>query len=293
MAQHAAGDRPPAPFQRDVHGLVMFLRTGLDRPAEGMEVIGCRHKGDITARVAAPRPLRDPWRHQDSPGAAFVQSSQRRHGRLAEECSTLFVVFLDDWRECEADLSETQRVFMTRIETRVAEWSADIWLERTDEGAFPVVFVDLKSPGENLSLLTAGVRVQDGCIHADKLHNQLFTLPDEPTSLSLTASGPSDELADRAAEWFDALVRRRVVRYEWAHQGRVYASRYLFSDTGEGLCQMYNDTLAPPGQRDRLVAAGHTNGRGWIDTQGLGQPDRIITVRDGTAHHTGSANPPR
>ncbi|MEU9890692.1 hypothetical protein [Sphaerisporangium sp. NPDC051011] len=187
-------------------------------------------------------------------------------------------MFLDDWRECEADLSETQRAFMTRIETRMAEWSADIWLEHTDEGAFPIIFVDLKAPGENLSLLTAGVWVQNGCIHADKLHNQLFTLPDEPTSLSLTASGPADELADRAGEWFDALVRRRVVRYEWVYQGRLYASRYLFSDTGEGLCQMYNHTLAPPGQRDRLVAAGHTNGRGWIDTRGLGKPDRIITT---------------
>ncbi|MGW4412949.1 hypothetical protein ACWEJ6_53930 [Nonomuraea sp. NPDC004702] len=200
-------------------------------------------------------------------------------------------MFLDDWRECEPELSEAQCAFMAQIEIRAVEWSAGIWLERTDDGSFPVLFIDLNSTDENLSLLTAGVRVEDCRIHGDKLHNQLFTLPNEPTGLALIASGSPEQLADRAAEWFDALMRRHVVRYEWVHRGQIYASRYLFSDTGEGLCQMYNDTLAPPGERVRLVAAGLTRGRGWIDTRGLGQPDRIITVR-GDAAEAGSTDRP-
>jgi hypothetical protein len=38
---------------------------------------------------------------------------------------TLLGVFLDDSRECEAELSEAQRAFMAQIETRATEWSAD------------------------------------------------------------------------------------------------------------------------------------------------------------------------
>ena len=63
------------------------------------------------------------------------------------------------------------------------------------------------------------------------------------------------------------------------HAGRVYASRHLFADTGEGLSQMYNRPLAPPGQHEQLIAAGHFQGLGWIDTRGLGEPDRIIPLR--------------
>ncbi|MEV0195799.1 hypothetical protein [Nonomuraea sp. NPDC050691] len=191
-------------------------------------------------------------------------------------------MFLDDWHECESELSEAQRAFMAHIETRTSEWLADIWLERTDEGCFPVLLVDLNSADENLVLLTAGIRVEDHRIHGDKLHSQLFSLPDEPTGLALIATGSPEELADRTTEWFDRLMRRQVVRHEWVHRGQVYASRYLFSDTGEGLCQMYNDALAPPWQRIRLLIAGRVKRRGWIDTEALGQPDRVVTVRGET-----------
>jgi hypothetical protein len=95
----------------------------------------------------------------------------------------------------------------------------------------------------------------------------------------MEASGSPQELAERAANWFEMILERPVVRQEWLHSGRIYAVRYLFRDTGEGLSQMYNLELAPSGFRDRLMAAGFTVGRGWIDTRGLGEPDRVIPIR--------------
>lgn len=69
------------------------------------------------------------------------------------------------------------------------------------------------------------------------------------------------------------------MRYEWLRADRVYANRHLFADTGEGLSQMDNRLLAPPGHHEQLIAAGHVQGLGWIDTRGLGEPDRVIPVR--------------
>jgi hypothetical protein len=123
------------------------------------------------------------------------------------------------------------------------------------------------------------VHLNGRTLRGDKLHTQLFTLPDKPTSLVLTATGDPDELAAHAANWFEAILRRQFVRYEWVHDGQVYAHSYLFADTGDMLVAMHNRELCPPGQLDRMAATGHIRGRGWVDTGGLGQPDAITHIR--------------
>lgn len=186
------------------------------------------------------------------------------------------------WFEDDGDLGEADRAFAAALRIRATSWPADPTSTRIDSpqlGHALIAWLDVDDPGSNLSLMTVGVHLKGSRLRGDKLHNQLFTLPEEPTSLALEASGNPQKLANRAADWFESILRRPVVRYEWLQAGTVYACRYLFSDTGEGLVQMYNHELAPPGQRDQLIAAGHTKGRGWIDTRGLGQPDRISYVR--------------
>lgn len=69
------------------------------------------------------------------------------------------------------------------------------------------------------------------------------------------------------------------MKHEWLHRGRVYAECYLFADSGERLAQMYRSDWAPLSQEDRLVAEGFVHGKGWIQTRGLGEPDRIVRVR--------------
>ncbi|WP_440069548.1 hypothetical protein [Streptosporangium sp. OZ121] len=187
-----------------------------------------------------------------------------------------------DWFECDEELDEAQHAFVIALRARALTWAADPVDSRLvpPERDYPfVACLNIDAPQENFALLTVGVHLDGHHLRGDRLHNQDFTLPEVPTSLAMEASGSPEELAEQAAGWFEAIIRRPVVRYEWLHAGQVYASRYLFPDTREGLSQMYNRELAPPGQQDRLLAAGHFTGRGWIDTRGLGEPDRVTHVR--------------
>jgi hypothetical protein len=188
----------------------------------------------------------------------------------------------DAWFEHGGELGQAERSFAAALRAHAASWPADparSRLEPPGDGRPLIAWLDVDAPGERLVLLTVGVHLEQGYLRGDRLHNQLFRLPDRPTSLALEASGTADELAGRAAEWFEAILRRPVVRYEWLHAGKVYAFCYLFPDSGETLAQMYNQELSPPGQQGRLIAAGHFHGRGWIDTRGLGHPGRIVRAR--------------
>jgi hypothetical protein len=187
-----------------------------------------------------------------------------------------------DWFECDEELDEVQCAFVVALRARALAWVADPVDSRLvpPERGYPLIAcLDIDAPQENFVLLTVGVHLEDHRLRGDRIHNQDFTLPEVPTSLAMEASGSPEDLAERAADWFEAIIGHPVVRYEWLHAGQIYASREFFPDTGEGLSQMYNRALAPPGQRDRLMASGHVSGRGWIDTRGLGEPDRVVHVR--------------
>lgn len=45
--------------------------------------------------------------------------------------------------------------------------------------------------------------------------------------------------------------------------------------------QMYRSDWAPPRQEEHLIAGGFVHGKGWIQTRGLGEPDRVTVVHDG------------
>lgn len=184
-----------------------------------------------------------------------------------------------EWFDFDGPVTDGERTFLAALRQRV-EGRLYPWCTRQDplhdDGAL-IVGIHVDAP--QIALLTAGVHLDGDRIRGDSLDHQHYGLPDRPTSLAIDVTGSPAGLAASVADWFDAILRRPIVRYEWLHAGRVYASRYLFADTGEGLSQMYNRPLAPPGQHELLIAAGHFQGLGWIDTRGLGEPDRIIPVR--------------
>jgi hypothetical protein len=196
-----------------------------------------------------------------------------------------------EWFDFDGQLTGDERAFLAALRQRTesplglrpwcrsAGWSFE---SPPDEGA---LIVGLCVDAPKVALLTIGVHLEHGRIRGDRLDHQDFMLPEQPTSLALDVTGPPADLAAHTADWFDSILRRPIVRYEWLRSGQVYAFRYLFVDTGEGLAEMYNRVLAPPEQRERLIAAGYSRGKGWIDTCGLGKPDRVIPVR-------GSAQPP-
>jgi hypothetical protein len=127
--------------------------------------------------------------------------------------------------------------------------------------------------------LDFGVHIDGDTVRGDRLHNQLYTLPNEPSTLSMTAIGPRENLLAATAAWFEAILRRPVERLEWWHNGWPYAARLQFADTGEGLREAYARNLAPDGQYKRLIKAGSFRGRDWIKTAGIGPADRVVPVR--------------
>ena len=118
-----------------------------------------------------------------------------------------------------------------------------------------LVIVDIPAPGENLTLLTAGAYLDEDHVTGDELHNQMFTLPAEPTPIGFEESGSPEVLAARTGHWFGTLLRRPVVRHEWLRSGEVYAHRWLFADSGQPLCegQIRTGDLAAP-ERASLTA---------------------------------------
>jgi hypothetical protein len=184
-----------------------------------------------------------------------------------------------EWFDFDEPLAESEKVFLHELR-QLVEGRIRPWCRRGDplhDGGALIVGIDVDAPGH--ALVTAGVHLAGERVRGDRLDHQDFGLPDRSTRLAIDVTGSPADLAASVAGWFDAILRRPILRYEWLHAGRVYASRYLFGDTGEGLSQMYNRRLAPPGQHQQLIAARQLQGKGWIDIRALGEPDRVIAVR--------------
>ncbi|MCO6006112.1 hypothetical protein NE236_14050 [Actinoallomurus purpureus] len=150
---------------------------------------------------------------------------------------------------------------------------------RDEEGDALVTAVSLTDPEARLSLVDLGTHLANGRVRGDRLHNQLYFLPESPSSWALDETGDVGELARRSAEWFARMLRRPIVLYVWLHERYAYAARYAFADRDETLCQSYIKQLAPVGQTERLIADGHVWGKGWIQTIGLPVPSLYLHIR--------------
>lgn len=182
----------------------------------------------------------------------------------------------DDWFEYDGELGETERRFAEALRARAAHWRASPLESRLDppDAELPLIAsLDLTDPVAGGIFLTVGVHVDGWTVRGDEVHNQLFTLPDEPTVLAFTATGGPEELAAHAADWFEAILRRPIVRCEWT----LTRDLYLFADTGEIVGG--SGRFCSPGQLDRLAATGRLDGGRWVDARGFRQPDFVTRVR--------------
>lgn len=114
-----------------------------------------------------------------------------------------------------------------------------------------LAWLDVPDPKERYSPLTVGVYFTGTDMRGDRLHNQMLTLPAEPTHLAVIRAGTSQQMAHHAADWFLGILRRPIVRCEWLRAGRVYARRWLFADSGHGLSEgrVRTGELGPPDRR--------------------------------------------
>lgn len=175
----------------------------------------------------------------------------------------------------EQVLTANQRSFLTALRTRLGDRLHPYCCELTETTLLLVLDVD----APDVALVSVGLELEDGKLRGDRISIHDRSFPPSPTSDGFVVEGSTVELAARGSEFLERFARRPIVRHQWVHRGRVYADCYLFEDTGERLAQMYRSDWAPRGQEDRLVAEGFVRGVGWIQTVGLGKPDRTILVR--------------
>ncbi|WP_367139386.1 MULTISPECIES: hypothetical protein [Streptomyces] len=184
----------------------------------------------------------------------------------------------------EDDLDVAQRAFMDVLAKRAGSWLADpldtvvLPSANTSDGQL-IVYLDIGDLQRNQGVLTVGVHFDGSVVRGGELHNQDFTIRQTSSEFTFGAAGSPTELAHSAAEWFEAVLARPLVRCEWHHEGRMYAVRYEYADTGRGLSEGFEDSLAPDALRKRLAAEGVIRGRGRINRASMGQPDVIAHVR--------------
>ncbi|MGW0785198.1 hypothetical protein [Streptomyces sp. NPDC002913] len=189
------------------------------------------------------------------------------------------------WFEYEEDdLDIEQRAFVDVLAEHARSWLVDpldtvvLPSANTSDGQL-IVYLDIGDPQRNQGVLTVGAHFDGSVVRGGELHNQDFTIRQSTMEFAFEAAGSPTELANRSAQWFAAVLARSLVRCEWHHEGRTYAVRYEYSDTGRSLSEGFEDSLAPDALRKGLAADGVIRGRGRINRAGLGQPDVIAHVR--------------
>ncbi|EOD63883.1 hypothetical protein [Amycolatopsis vancoresmycina] len=195
---------------------------------------------------------------------------------------------MTDWFPYEEDeetpgLSPGETAFLAALREAAGRWPvpfAGSWAARGETEPSLLAVVSLIDSEARVSLGDFGVHVLGDRARGDLLHNQLYTLPDEPTGFAIDVTGPPQQLAAECAKWFEALLSKPVVHARWRHAGAVYAQLWSFGDTGEGLVQSYDAGSAPRHQEADLQARGHVRGRGWVQVAGIeAAPDEVRRVR--------------
>lgn len=181
------------------------------------------------------------------------------------------------------EFTAPELAFVRALRERTAGWAAagvEGLVCRSDEWDSLVArlsFTDREAP---LHLIDVGVHFYGDRLRGDQLHDQTYMLTDTPSSWALDASGTVEELAERAASWFRSVLRKPVVLYVWLNDDQwAYAARFAFADTNQTIAQLYHGDLAPTGQQEALIAAGHVHGKGWIQTKALPAPTLYQHIR--------------
>lgn len=178
--------------------------------------------------------------------------------------------------EIEGDeLTADQHLFLVALRRNLNDHLRPYCAEL--DAARLLLVLDVDAP--DLALVSVGLELCGSKLRGDRISVHDRSFPPSPTADGFVSEGTPSELAAQGSQLFERFASRPIVRHEWLHRHRVYANCYLFEDSGERLAQMYRPDWAPRGQEQRLIADGYVQGKGWIQTQGLGEPDRITHVR--------------
>jgi hypothetical protein len=146
----------------------------------------------------------------------------------------------EDENKTEDELPQPYKDFLDALRPGVRDWPfvplASLPLDVPYEPGVPVmVCLGISDREVGVELMCVGVYFDGRQLRGDHLHNQSYELPDTSTLDAISAEGPPDEMAALAAEWFEGLLRRPLVRREWWRRGRVVARQWEEEATGRPL----------------------------------------------------------
>lgn len=91
----------------------------------------------------------------------------------------------DQWFDAIGELGEAEHTFAAALRARAAAWDpVHTEINPAAHGYPMIAWLDILAPRANVRLLTVGVHFEGDRIRGDQLHNQCFTLPDQPTDLA-------------------------------------------------------------------------------------------------------------
>jgi hypothetical protein len=160
-------------------------------------------------------------------------------------------------------LTADQEEFMSVLRDLARAWPdhPDVSRQELPWAGRLQVWLDLDDPDNQERIIgTAAINFYGNSIVGDRTDGEVV-MPDKPTSSHIEMTGSPEVLARAAAEWFEALLRRQIVRHEWLDKksGLPIYQRWIFADSGECLISGGNHSLFRKGE--------------------LGPPDRIVRVR--------------
>ncbi|MFI7321319.1 hypothetical protein [Streptomyces venezuelae] len=136
------------------------------------------------------------------------------------------------------DFDADELAFIAALQDRAARWRvpwASSWVGRPEDDASLLVHISL-CDGERRTIVGEwAVHFHGSYVRAGRVSDQLYNVSESRGGVLSRTTGTPEELAARCAEWFEAVLSRPVARLEWVNEGRVYGTRWLFADTGEGL----------------------------------------------------------
>ncbi|TCM47904.1 hypothetical protein EV648_104299 [Kribbella sp. VKM Ac-2568] len=142
----------------------------------------------------------------------------------------------NDADDCPPSLTESESNYVVLLRAQMKrhgwipstapdDWYAGMDVESADGRC--LAWVDLSA--DNCVMLTVGAYYNGVVTTVGSLHSQLFDLQrDDPRVPPSTFGGTISEQVVRAANWFDKLVRRPILRSDWS----ATAQEYAFADDG-------------------------------------------------------------
>jgi len=170
------------------------------------------------------------------------------------------------WFDTDPELEPTEEglrfLAVLRERAEAGGWSCDpddtyasfaVFENRTEL----LVTLDLRDPlsESDAHILTVGAFFTGSRLIGGEFHDQLYTLERSPET-AIEHSGSPEFLADRAADWFTAMLALPILRNDFFVEGRVVNRQWVLARTGRELAHEF-----PVKPGDQLAGTVHVRGQ--------------------------------